>query len=237
MSYRSKVFYTGNGSEQNLSVTFPYLDPTHTHIKLDDVLVEDNTWSWLNSSTVTVTAANAAVIEVFRSTPYDPMVTFSNASLLNEDDQNMAALQAIYLIEELLDGQTEISTVVDGFNLTNNTFAVTFVIEGNGVEIETGQKGHIQLPFPCTILEAHAYADQSGSIVVDIWKDTYANFPPSDEESITAAAPITITTATKSKDTALTGWTEAVAAGDIIAYNVDSCTSITRVTITLVVEK
>jgi hypothetical protein len=206
-------------------------------VRFDDVLQEDNTWSWLNEATITLTAASGAVVEIFRSTPYEPLVTFTNSSLLTEDDQNTAALQAIYLIEELLDGQTILEATVDSFNLTNNTFAVTFVINGGGETIGTGEKGHIQIPFPCTILEAHAYGDQSGSIVVDIWKDTYANFPPTDDDSITAAAPITIVTATKSKDTTLTGWIKTIAAGDVLAYNVDSCTTIQRVTITLVVEK
>lgn len=80
-------------------------------------------------------------------------------------------------------------------------------------------------------------ADQSGSIVVDIWKDTYANFPPDNADSITAAAPPTISGAQKSQDATLTGWTTAIAAGDILAFNVDSCATITRVTISLKVEK
>jgi len=237
MAYRSKVFYTGTGSEQVLSVTFPYLDISHTHVRFDDVLQEDDTWSWVTESTIALTAASGAVVEIFRSTPYDPMVTFTDASLLNEEDQNMAALQAIYLIEELLDGQTQLETIVDGFNLANNTFAVTLVVDGGGEAILAGEKGHLQIPFPCTILEAHAYADQSGSIVVDVWKDTYANFPPTDADSITSATPITITDGTKVKDVALTGWTTTISAGDVLSYNVDSCATITRVTITLVVEK
>jgi len=80
-------------------------------------------------------------------------------------------------------------------------------------------------------------ADQSGSIVVDIWKDTYANFPPTDADTITASAPPTISSAQKSQDAILTGWTKAISAGNILAFNVDSCTTITRVTISLKVNK
>jgi len=76
-------------------------------------------------------------------------------------------------------------------------------------------------------------ADQSGSIVVDIWKDTYANFPPADADSITAAAPPTISSAQKAQDSTLTGWTTAVAAGDILAFNVDSVATVTRVTLSI----
>ena len=76
-------------------------------------------------------------------------------------------------------------------------------------------------------------ADVSGSIVVDIWKDTYVNFPPADVDSITASAPPTISAAQKSQDSTLTGWTTAVAAGDILAFNVDSAATVTRVTISI----
>lgn len=115
--------------------------------------------------------------------------------------------------------------------------ALEFVIDGAGSAITTGIKGDIEVPFGCTIQRVTMLADQSGSIVVDIWKDTYANYPATDADSITASAVPTITTATKSQDTTLTGWTTALAAGDIIRFNVDSATTVTKVTISLVVEK
>lgn len=114
---------------------------------------------------------------------------------------------------------------------------ITFIIDGGGSAITTGEKGHVIVPFACTINEAWALADQSGSIVVDVWKDTYANFPPTDADSITAAAPITISTATKAQDSTLTGWTTSVTAGDVLAFNVDSASTVTRVAIYLKVTR
>jgi hypothetical protein len=80
-------------------------------------------------------------------------------------------------------------------------------------------------------------ADQSGSIVVDIWKDSYANFPPTDADSITASAVPTLSTADKSQDATLTGWTTSVSAGDTLRFNVDSATTVTRVSVLLKVTK
>jgi hypothetical protein len=114
---------------------------------------------------------------------------------------------------------------------------ITFIIDGGGSAITTGQKGHLEIPFACTIERVTMLADQSGSIVVDIWKVAYASFPPADGNSITASAPPTISTAQNSQDATLTGWTTAIAAGDILAFNVDSCATITRVTISLKVAK
>ncbi|KKM13587.1 hypothetical protein LCGC14_1714720 [marine sediment metagenome] len=114
---------------------------------------------------------------------------------------------------------------------------ITFIIDGGGSAITTGEKGHLEIPFACTINQVTMLADQSGSIVVDIWKRVYADFPPTNTQSITASAVPTVTTAVKSQDSTLTGWTTAIAAGDILAFNVDSVTDIQRLTISLKVTK
>lgn len=114
---------------------------------------------------------------------------------------------------------------------------ITFVIDGGGSAITTGVKGDLEIPFGCTIVAATLLADQSGSIVVNVWKDTYANYPPTVADKITASAPPTISTATKSQDTTLTGWTTSITAGDTLRFNVDSVTTIQRVTLSLKVKK
>ncbi len=116
---------------------------------------------------------------------------------------------------------------------------IVVVIDGGGSVITTGLKGYLgPVPFDGTITQASLVADQSGSIVVDVWKCTYAQFDagsthPVSGDKITASAPPTITTATKSQDSTLTGWTTAFAAGDIFALNVNSATTIQRATLSL----
>ena len=119
----------------------------------------------------------------------------------------------------------------------SNEAAIEFIIDGGGSAITTGVKGYLEIPFACTIKAVRLLADQSGSIVVDIWKNTYANYPPLDADSITASAVPTITTAVKSEDATLTGWTTAVTKGDILGYNVDSVTTHERVTVSLSIDK
>lgn len=131
----------------------------------------------------------------------------------------------------------EISGTSLQMTAAQRTSEIVFVIDGGGSAITTGNKGFLEIPFACTITQATALADQSGSIVVDVWKDTYANYPPTDADSITASAPVTISSATKSQDATLTGWTTSVAAGDVLGFNVDSASTITRVTIALKVTK
>jgi hypothetical protein len=115
--------------------------------------------------------------------------------------------------------------------------AIEFTIDGQGYVISTGIKGDLQIPFACTINSVTVLADQSGNAVINIWKDTYANYPPTVDDKITASDPPTISAALKSKDTTLNGWTKTIAAGDILRFNVDSCATCTRLTIILDVTK
>jgi len=110
---------------------------------------------------------------------------------------------------------------------------VSVVIDGGGAVITAGIKMDVEVPAKCSITANSLLADQSGSIVIDIWKDTFANAPPTVADTITASAKPTITTATKSTDSTLTGWTKALAVGDILRINVDSATTITRCTLAL----
>lgn len=114
------------------------------------------------------------------------------------------------------------------------TEVLTFIINGNGSEIADGVAGDLYVPYAHTITAVTALADQSGSIVVDIWNDTYANYPPTDADSLPGAGtPPTISSTTKSKDTTLTSWDTTVPADSTLRFNVDSATTITRVVVAI----
>ena len=150
----------------------------------------------------------------------------------------MGACNAGYIKLESFRGRNNVS---QGFSksppLPTRAGVISFIIDGGGAAITTGIKGDLEIPFQCTITAATLLADQSGSIVVDIWMDTYAAYPPTDADSITSATPPTIATATKSQDTTLTTWTKAIPSGSTLRFNVDSCTTIQRVCVSLAVTK
>ena len=143
----------------------------------------------------------------------------------------------------LADGQTPLghhashenggTDEIDLQGLSGMDKAIEFVIDGGGAEIADGEHGHIAIPFACDIVSVTMYADQAGSIVVDIWSDTYAAFPPTNADTITSVTPPTIAGAQKDFDDTLTDWTVELDAGTVLAFNVDSCTTIERVTIAL----
>jgi hypothetical protein len=73
----------------------------------------------------------------------------------------------------------------------------------------------------------------TGSCVIDIWKDTYANFPPTVLDTITASAKPTISSATKYQDSTLTGWNTTISGGDVLMFHVDSTSVFTFLEIVL----
>ena len=114
--------------------------------------------------------------------------------------------------------------------------AFQWTLDEGGVPA-TNYKGWIVVPFNCTIIENYVLADQTGDIVIDVWKDSYANFPPTVADSITASAKPTLTSAVKYHDTTLTGWTTSLTAGDVLTIKVDSAATLTLVTFVLIVSR
>lgn len=114
---------------------------------------------------------------------------------------------------------------------------IGITIDGGGSVITTGVKGFIRVTKACTITAATLLSTDAsataGSIVIDVWKDSYANYPPTVADTITASAKPTLSSSNKSEDTTLTGWTTSISAGNILGFNVDSASTVTRVTLGL----
>ncbi len=112
---------------------------------------------------------------------------------------------------------------------------IPFIIDGGGAVITTGEKGHLPpLPRAMTVTGWTILGDVSGSIVVDVAKDTYANFPPAfPGDSIAGTEKPTLSSAQKNQDRTLSSWTTALAKDDILAFKVDSAATVTRVTLGL----
>jgi hypothetical protein len=111
---------------------------------------------------------------------------------------------------------------------------IQFLIDGGGSIIADGTTRCAEVENDCMIVGSRLLADQSGSVTVDWWVDSYANYPPTSADSITASATPAISTATKDTDTTLSGWTTLLNKDDIICVSVDGdSTDITWVTAVL----
>jgi hypothetical protein len=89
------------------------------------------------------------------------------------------------------------------------------------------------MPFPGTITGWDVVADQVGSIVVDVWKDTWPNFPPTVADTITGTEKPTLSSQQNAQNLALTDWDIDVAAGDVFAFYVDSASTIEKVLVSI----
>jgi hypothetical protein len=119
---------------------------------------------------------------------------------------------------ELLPGPSRICAI-------NILVADTVVGEKVGVNVDFGFDFHIT--------KARLVGDVSGSLVVDLWVDTWANFPPTNADSIMASDKMTLSASQKHENTSLTSWVRRILRGSIGRPEVESATTVQSFTLTL----
>jgi hypothetical protein len=123
-------------------------------------------------------------------------------------------------------------------SVNGRTVGIELIIDSGitGTAITTGPAGDIEVPFNALLQEVTMFGGPTGSIIVEIWKDTYANFPPTVADAIYSSTPPIINNGIKSKDSTLASWGTTFTSGDILRFNVTGGTGptgIERVTISL----
>jgi hypothetical protein len=106
-----------------------------------------------------------------------------------------------------------------------------YVIDGGGAVVATGEKaGYVRIPFTGHIVGWTLLGDpaHTGSIVIDSWLDSYANFPPTVADSIWGGSKPTLLAADKAE---ATGLSIAVTKGQTIRHNVDSAATLWEATL------
>ena len=134
--------------------------------------------------------------------------------------------------------------LIAGISPVATATAIEFVASGNtGYTLNTGLAGYLVAPYGGTINGATLLANRVGSIVVNIWKCTAAQFDagvthPVAGDTICGGSPPTITAGVKYFSTALPGWNIIFNGGDVLAFNVDSTSgAISQITLSLSVTK
>jgi hypothetical protein len=129
----ARVTYAGNGSTRTFTVPFPYISDSHVTVRVNGAVQTGVTWD--NASTVRLTSAPpvGATVLVQRTTPKDaPLVDFTDGSLLTEAALDLASAQALYSIQEALDGIEQIGTGGGGGGPSRPTFDSTYLTMDNG---------------------------------------------------------------------------------------------------------
>lgn len=183
------------------------------------------------SQSISITSGNAGIFmnDIFDSIHIDGNVSFST---------NPTYSVSLGITSSLLatdaDGKIIATSSTAGAS-NQGSFGIT--IDGGGSAITTGTKGYVSIPYGGTITGWVLMSDQTGSIVIDVWKDNYASFPPTVADTIAGSEKPTLSSAIINQNVSLSTWTTSITAGDIIAFNVDSASTLTRVNLAINITK
>lgn len=133
---------------------------------------------------------------------------------------------------------TPSSIVTSDINGSSNIILKPIVatFDGGGSVLTTGYYGFGDIPYDCVIQSYRLLADQSGDLVIDVWKTSYANYPPTSGDSIVGSEHPTLSNEIKSEDTSLTTWSSSISAGDVLGFNIDSVSGVQYATLSIKVK-
>lgn len=114
--------------------------------------------------------------------------------------------------------------------------AIGITIDGGGAPITTGLKGYLSAPFAGTITGWDVVADQAGSITIEVAKKA-GGVPDAITDKISASSPVALAGAQIALNGSISGWTAAVAEDDVFGFNVTAAATITRLTVTIQIQK
>jgi hypothetical protein len=218
-------------------------------ITLSDVtsLVNENTFlSTTNANYATIETVSDTFLSRNGTAPNSMAADFDMNSfrILNCGDLDMNG-NRIFGLDDAIDNNeavplSQVLSLIEtatGSGSLIKDMVVLIPMDGLGSTITIGDKVDFNIPWNAVITGWTLLSKEVGSIVVDIYKDTYANYPPTGADTICGGNKPTLSSANKNTTTILTGWTTTVTAGDTFRINVDSCSGITRVSLILTYRK
>lgn len=207
---------------------------------IDPPRVEKTTLLGVNTGNAAATIAAAVEVNTANLDGFYNGIAPDVQAIIDHGDDNIASSGSNSDITALTNLTGNIGDGVDTVTVTKLAGGLKAVISfgiGNNVDvITTGLKDWFAIPFDCTITKWILLADASGSIVIDIWKETYANYPADVSDSITASAKPTLSSAIKNQDDTLSGWDTSVTVENILAFKVDSASTVKRVRLMILVD-
>lgn len=112
--------------------------------------------------------------------------------------------------------------------------------EGTFITPSAGQETvPMRIPYACTIVGWYVTGNAAGSIVIDVWRSTFAGYPPAVAGTIVGGSGNKPTLSTARTATAApASWTSvALVEGDYVTFKVDSTSGLTTARVVLAVER
>jgi hypothetical protein len=153
----------------------------------------------------------------------------NNLILEPEEDYTISQNNIIFNAAPNLGDDIFIIALVTTADLTRT---INFIVDSGSFDMVSGDKGRLTLDVSGQIESWRIFADQVGSLSIDIKKTTYASYPTS-TSIVNYDYPNLINT-NKNFDDDLNNWTTTnLVAGDILTFEVRSSTNIRRFLISL----
>ena len=166
--------------------------------------------------------------------PYNPnnnqqlIVTKNGLFLDPANDYNISGDKIVFATPPATNDDIVIIALAAAADLTRT---VNYVIDSGSLPMQVGDKGSLTIDVTGVIENIRVLSDQTGDIVFDISKTTFADFP--NFNSITSGNRVQLVNTNKYFDDVLNNWTTTITAGDILRFDVISVNNIRRVLISL----
>lgn len=166
--------------------------------------------------------------------PYSPnnnqqlIVTKNGLFLDPANDYNISGDQVVFTTPPASNDDVVIIALAAAADLTRT---VNYVIDSGSLPMQPGDKGKITIDVTGLIENIRVLSDQTGDIVLEIEKCTFADYP--NFTSITGGSRVQLTNSDKYFDDVLNNWTTTIGAGDILRFTVVSVNNIRRLLISL----
>ena len=166
--------------------------------------------------------------------PYTPnnnqqlIVTKNGLFLDPANDYNISGSQVVFTTPPTVNDDIVMIALAAAADLTRT---VNYVIDSGSLPMQVGDKGKLTIDVTGVIESIKVLSDQTGDIVFDISKCTFADYP--NFNSITAAQRVQLTNTDKYFDDVLNNWTTTITAGEILRFDVISVNNIRRLLVSL----
>jgi hypothetical protein len=156
------------------------------------------------------------------------IVTKNGLFLDPSNDYNISGDKVVFTTPPAANDDVVIIALAAAADLTRT---VNYVIDSGSLPMQPGDKGKLTIDVTGLIENIRVLSDQTGDIVLEIEKCTFADYP--NFASITGGSRVQLTNSDKYFDDVLNNWTTTIGAGDILRFTVVSVNNIRRLLISL----
>jgi len=109
---KSYVTYEGDGVTTTYAVPFPYLAKLHVFVLIGGERNDD--YEWLTQGSIKLNSPTNEIVTITRITPTEPLVDFTDGSVLTENQLDIATIQSLYVAEETQDATKKVFNSLPG---------------------------------------------------------------------------------------------------------------------------